>query len=126
MNPATKPWTTAQLRLLQDVYPRRRRAEVEAFFPGRTWNAIRLQARQLRIRRVRLNELVPRQLHPLVEQLRARRVALGLRQLDVAERAGVAVQTVVDLERGNGQPWMPTVIAVAGALGLRLALEETG
>lgn len=42
-------------------------------------------------------------------QVRAARALLGIRQADLAERAGVAVITVKMFERGSGDPRLSTV-----------------
>jgi transcriptional regulator with XRE-family HTH domain len=62
------------------------------------------------------------------ELLRRHRVAAGLTQEVLAERAGVSVRTVSDLERGiNRSPRKDTLALLAAALGLapseRVALE---
>jgi predicted ATPase/DNA-binding XRE family transcriptional regulator len=50
--------------------------------------------------------------------LRAKRLAAGLTQAELAERAGVGVRTVRDLERGRSRPQRTTVELLAKALGL--------
>src|SRR5688572_24526901 len=51
--------------------------------------------------------------------LRARRLAAGLTQAELAMRAGVGVRTVRDLERGRAsRPQRTTVELLATALGL--------
>ncbi|HEX8630611.1 MAG TPA: helix-turn-helix transcriptional regulator, partial [Catenuloplanes sp.] len=53
------------------------------------------------------------------EFLRARRLAVCLTQAELADRAGVGVRTVRDLERGRAsRPQRTTVELLAGALGL--------
>src|ERR1700761_9525149 len=53
------------------------------------------------------------------EWLRQQRVASGLTQEDLAERSGVSVRAIADLERGrNGKPYPSSVRALAAALGL--------
>lgn len=56
------------------------------------------------------------------EQLAARRRELGLRQLDVAELAGVSERFVRLLESGKESVRLDKVIPVLEVLGLRLAL----
>lgn len=52
--------------------------------------------------------------------LRRFRRASGLSQEELAERAGVGVRTICDLERGQRtRPYRQTVVALAEALGLR-------
>jgi len=50
--------------------------------------------------------------------LRARRLAAGLTQAELAGRAGVGIRTVRDLERGRSRPQRTTVELLAKALGL--------
>lgn len=52
------------------------------------------------------------------EQLRAERIGLQQRIVDVAERAGVAPQYLSELERGRKDPSSEVLAAVVGALGL--------
>ncbi|MEU1752192.1 helix-turn-helix domain-containing protein [Micromonospora matsumotoense] len=56
---------------------------------------------------------------PIGELVRAHRLAAGLTQVDLAQRAGVGVRTVRDLERGRShRPQRTTAELIAGALGL--------
>src|SRR5690349_2806731 len=58
------------------------------------------------------------------EWLRQQRVAAGLTQEDLAERSGVSVRAIADLERGRTRkPYPSSVRALARALGLP---DETG
>lgn len=50
--------------------------------------------------------------------LRARRLAAGLTQAELAGRAGVGIRTVRDLERGRSRPQRTTMELLAKALGL--------
>src|SRR6202142_4051567 len=60
----------------------------------------------------------PDQAHP-GEWLRQQRVAAGLTQEDLAERSGVSVRAIADLERGRTRkPYPSSVRALARALGL--------
>ena len=53
------------------------------------------------------------------EWLRKQRVAAGLTQEDLAERSGVSVRAIADLERGRTRrPYPSSVRALARALGL--------
>ena len=57
--------------------------------------------------------------------LRARRVAAGLSQEDLARRAGLDVRTIRNLERGHARwPYPDTVRRLAGALDLRGTARE--
>ncbi len=61
----------------------------------------------------------------LARQLRQRRSALGLTQEDLADRSGVAVRTISDIERGRSRfPHRHTLGALADALGLTAADRE--
>lgn len=51
------------------------------------------------------------------EELRRRRVASGLRLVDVAERTGLAYGHIAELERGTRNPSPPALLALAEALG---------
>lgn len=53
-------------------------------------------------------------------QIKAARALLGLRQVDLAEKSGIAEITVKALERGNGDPRISTIEKV------RKALENAG
>ncbi|UMG94369.1 helix-turn-helix domain-containing protein [Nocardioides sp. TF02-7] len=55
------------------------------------------------------------------ETLREERHARGRTLSDVAERAGISVQYLSEVERGRKEPSSEVLSAVAGALGLRLA-----
>lgn len=52
--------------------------------------------------------------------LRALRLARGWTQTELANRAGVAVNTIVRLEKGRAFPSLVTLRAVAEALGARI------
>src|ERR1700678_1686747 len=53
------------------------------------------------------------------EWLRAQRMGAGLTQEDLAERSGVSVRAIADLERGRTRrPYPSSVRALARALGL--------
>ena len=55
----------------------------------------------------------------LAETIRAARMAAGMTHEDVAWRAGVGKNTPGRVERAEGNPRIMTVLAVAGAVGLR-------
>ena len=54
----------------------------------------------------------------MAETLKSRRVALGLRLEDVAQRAGASVSTVSRVERGIVQPAPEVEAGLASALSL--------
>jgi DNA-binding XRE family transcriptional regulator len=55
------------------------------------------------------------------DELRRERQQAERTLADVAERAGISVQYLSEVERGLKEPSSEVVAAVAGALGLRLA-----
>jgi transcriptional regulator with XRE-family HTH domain len=55
------------------------------------------------------------------EALREERHRAGRTLSDVAERAGISVQYLSEVERGRKEPSSEVLAAVSGALGLRLA-----
>ena len=57
------------------------------------------------------------------EALRATRLALGLKQADVAERAGVAKLTLSNLESGRRNPSVATLASWATAVGAVVRIE---
>lgn len=59
---------------------------------------------------------------PLGERLRAHRRKLGLTIAQVAERAGLSMPYVSNLERGRGNPTLDALTSLAEALDLPLAL----
>lgn len=58
--------------------------------------------------------------------IRAARKAQGLRQDQLAGAAGVGVRFIVDLEAGKASTHLGKALAVAAALGLRVAIEAPG
>lgn len=60
-------------------------------------------------------------------EIRNRRRVLGLTQEQVAELAGVARRTIIDLESGQGSygPTLEKVHAICTVLGLDLRVTET-
>ncbi|MDX8035881.1 helix-turn-helix transcriptional regulator [Lentzea sp. BCCO 10_0856] len=57
----------------------------------------------------------------LGRKLRETREARGDRLVDVAERAGISVQYLSEIERGRKEPSSEMIAAVTGALGVDLA-----
>jgi transcriptional regulator with XRE-family HTH domain len=64
---------------------------------------------------------VERAVHSIAQNLRRLRVARELTLSVLAERAGVAKSTISLIERGQGNPSVDTVWALAGALGVPFA-----
>jgi transcriptional regulator with XRE-family HTH domain len=62
----------------------------------------------------------------LNQTLRSRRKELGLTQEELGQRAGVAAKHVSRIENGTHEPKVSTLFALVSALGLELALGETG
>lgn len=58
--------------------------------------------------------------------LRSRRKELGLTQEELGQRAGLAAKHVSRIENGTHEPKVSTLFALVSALGLDLALGETG
>ena len=58
--------------------------------------------------------------------IRARRVALGYTQTDVAEICNVSVMFVSRLERGKATAELGKALTVANAVGLDIAMSERG
>ena len=53
-----------------------------------------------------------------------RRVALGMTQKQLADKSGINIVTVCDLECGRHLPRFDTLEMVLEALGLRIVFEE--
>lgn len=56
-------------------------------------------------------------------KIRDRRKILKIRQEDLAEISGVALRTVVSVERGEGNPSLETLLKIAAVLGMELQLN---
>ena len=54
--------------------------------------------------------------------IKARRKMLGLRQDQLADIAGVGINTLTKIERGEGNPSIETLKKVLDSLGLELSL----
>lgn len=61
--------------------------------------------------------------HELGSAIKMRRKHLGITQRTLADLAGVAVNTVVALERGDGNTQMKTMLAVIDTLGLQVDIN---
>ncbi|MGM9788853.1 MAG: helix-turn-helix domain-containing protein [Candidatus Cryptobacteroides sp.] len=53
-------------------------------------------------------------------QIRSRRKALKITQRELADLAGISINTVVAVERGQGDPKISTYTAICNVLGLKL------
>jgi y4mF family transcriptional regulator len=56
-------------------------------------------------------------------KIRDRRKILKIRQEDLAEISGVALRTIVSVERGEGNPSLETLLKIAEVLGMELQLS---
>lgn len=61
---------------------------------------------------------------PLIEQLRAARIAQGLTRIAVARRLGIGANRIGEWERGDVVPKASALAAWADAVGKRLTLED--
>lgn len=55
--------------------------------------------------------------------IKERRKKLGINQQTLADLASVAVNTVVAIERGEGNPQLTTLLTVLDTLGLRINID---
>ena len=55
--------------------------------------------------------------------IRERRAVLGVNQRTVSEISGVAVNTLVAIERGEGNPQITTLLDILDTIGLQLEIK---
>lgn len=55
--------------------------------------------------------------------IRERRKKLGVNQQTLADLAGVAINTIVAIERGEGNPQLITLLTILDTLGLELNIN---
>ena len=55
--------------------------------------------------------------------IKERRKILKVRQEDLAEISGVALRTIILIERGEGNPSFETLLKIASVLGMELQLN---
>lgn len=55
--------------------------------------------------------------------IRERRKTLGINQQTVSELSEVAVNTLVSIERGEGNPQLQTLLAILDTLGLQIDIN---
>ena len=60
----------------------------------------------------------------LMETLQKERLALGLRNYDVAYKSGISAENVRNLLNGTQEPKLETLHRLASALGYRIVLER--
>lgn len=58
------------------------------------------------------------------QTIKNRRTQLGITQQTLADLAQVGINTIVAIERGNGNPSVCTLEKIAAVLGLKLCLES--
>ena len=56
-------------------------------------------------------------------QIKERRKALKITQKELADLAGISINTVVAAERGQGDPKISTYLAICNLLGLKLIVQ---
>ena len=56
-------------------------------------------------------------------QITERRKALKITQKELADLAGISINTVVAAERGQGDPKISTYLAICNVLGLKLIVQ---
>lgn len=54
------------------------------------------------------------------EEIKNRRRFLKINQQELADLAGVSINTVVAVERGTGNPQLDTLLSICNVLGLKL------
>lgn len=59
----------------------------------------------------------------LQQEIKQRRKALKLSQVDLAEMSGVSISTVKDIERGKGNPSYATIKKIVDILGMEFQLK---
>lgn len=55
--------------------------------------------------------------------IKERRRILKVNQLELSELAGIGINTLVAIERGQGNPKLETLISVLDVLGLQLSIK---
>lgn len=55
--------------------------------------------------------------------IKIRRKKLGINQQTLADLAGVAVNTIVAIERGEGNPQLSTLLTILDTLGLQMDIN---
>lgn len=114
-------WSNHEEKKLRLLYPSSAKDEICEEIPQHTWASIRRRAAYLKIGRL---ESMPRNenLHPVVNALIDRRVALGLRPAQAAKLCGWSPKWFGALERGTRLPSLPMLDAWAAALNVELTL----
>lgn len=55
--------------------------------------------------------------------IKERRKSLKVNQLELSELAGVGINTLVAIERGEGNPKLETLLSILDTLGLQMTIE---
>ena len=61
--------------------------------------------------------------HEIGNAIKERRKKLGINQQTLADLASVAVNTVVAIERGEGNPQLVTLLTILDTLGLKMIID---
>lgn len=59
----------------------------------------------------------------LGSEIKTRRVFLKINQQELADLAGISINTVVAIERGTGNPRTQTLLSICDVLGLQLTTK---
>ncbi len=59
-------------------------------------------------------------------QIRERRKVLNITQTELADLAGISINTVVAVERGQGDPKISTYLSICEVLGLEIETKLKG
>ena len=55
--------------------------------------------------------------------IRKRRQSLNINQTELSELAGIGINTLVAIERGQGNPKIETLLSVADTIGLQIEIR---
>lgn len=55
--------------------------------------------------------------------IKERRQSLKVRQLELSELAGIGINTLVAIERGQGNPKLETLLSILNTLGLQVDIK---
>ncbi|WP_448778152.1 helix-turn-helix domain-containing protein [Bacteroides congonensis] len=55
--------------------------------------------------------------------IKERRQSLKVKQLELSELAGVGINTLVAIERGQGNPKLETLLSILNTLGLQIDIK---
>lgn len=59
-------------------------------------------------------------------QIKERRKVLNITQTELADLAGISINTVVAVERGQGDPKISTYLSICEVLGLEMEMKLKG